>query len=76
MYHLVVREDQIMKIITDCGADMPAEELKALDITEAPLYIQFRRILPTSGGHVPKLTHHCPTFQRAIQPALREFIGD
>jgi DegV family protein with EDD domain len=30
-----------MKIITDCGADMPAEELKALDITEAPLYIQF-----------------------------------
>ncbi len=30
-----------MKIVTDCGADMPAEELKALDITEAPLYIQF-----------------------------------
>ena len=30
-----------MKIVTDCGADMPPEELKALDITEAPLYIQF-----------------------------------
>lgn len=30
-----------MKIITDCGADMPADELKALGIIEAPLYIQF-----------------------------------
>lgn len=30
-----------MKIVTDCGADMPADELKALGITEAPLYIQF-----------------------------------
>ncbi len=30
-----------MKIVTDCGADIPAEELKALDVIEAPLYIQF-----------------------------------
>jgi DegV family protein with EDD domain len=30
-----------MKIVTDCAADMPAEELEALDITQAPLYIQF-----------------------------------
>jgi len=30
-----------MKIVTDCAADLPAEELKALDITQAPLYIQF-----------------------------------
>jgi DegV family protein with EDD domain len=30
-----------MKIVTDCAADMPAEELEAYDITQAPLYIQF-----------------------------------
>ncbi len=30
-----------MKIVTDCAADLPAEELKSLDIVEAPLYIQF-----------------------------------
>jgi DegV family protein with EDD domain len=30
-----------MKIVTDCAADLPAEELEALDITQAPLYIQF-----------------------------------
>lgn len=30
-----------MKIVTDCAADMPQEELTALGITQAPLYIQF-----------------------------------
>jgi DegV family protein with EDD domain len=30
-----------MKIVTDCAADMPAEELKDLGITQAPLFIQF-----------------------------------
>ena len=30
-----------MKIVTDCAADMRAEELEALDIAQAPLYIQF-----------------------------------
>jgi DegV family protein with EDD domain len=30
-----------MKIVTDCAADMTAEELEALEITQAPLYIQF-----------------------------------
>ena len=30
-----------MKIVTDCAADMPAAELQALGVTEAPLYIQF-----------------------------------
>ena len=30
-----------MKIVTDCAADMPAEELEALGITQAPLFIQF-----------------------------------
>jgi DegV family protein with EDD domain len=30
-----------MKIVTDCAADMSADELKELGIEEAPLYIQF-----------------------------------
>lgn len=30
-----------MKIITDCAADIPADELKRLDIISAPLSIQF-----------------------------------
>jgi len=30
-----------MKIITDCAADLPNEELESLGIIQAPLYIQF-----------------------------------
>jgi DegV family protein with EDD domain len=30
-----------MKIVTDCAADMPAEELEKLGIIQAPLFIQF-----------------------------------
>ncbi len=30
-----------MKIVTDCAADLPIEELESLGITQAPLYIQF-----------------------------------
>lgn len=30
-----------MKIVTDCAADLSAEELEQLDITQAPLFIQF-----------------------------------
>lgn len=30
-----------MKIVTDCAADMSAEELQTLEITQAPLFIQF-----------------------------------
>jgi fatty acid kinase fatty acid binding subunit len=30
-----------MKIVTDCAADLPNEELESLGITQAPLYIQF-----------------------------------
>jgi DegV family protein with EDD domain len=30
-----------MKIVTDCAADMRAEELEQLDVTQAPLFIQF-----------------------------------
>ncbi len=30
-----------MKIVTDCAADLSAQELEELDITQAPLFIQF-----------------------------------
>jgi DegV family protein with EDD domain len=30
-----------MKIVTDCAADMSAEELEQLNVTQAPLFIQF-----------------------------------
>lgn len=30
-----------MKIVTDCAADMSAEELERLDVTQVPLFIQF-----------------------------------
>lgn len=30
-----------MKIVTDCAADMSAKELEQLDVTQAPLFIQF-----------------------------------
>ncbi len=30
-----------MKIVTDCAADLPAEEAASLNVTVAPLYIQF-----------------------------------
>lgn len=30
-----------MKIVTDCAADMTAEELEQLSVTQAPLFIQF-----------------------------------
>src|SRR5512143_2147684 len=30
-----------MKIVTDCAADMSAQELEELEVTQAPLFIQF-----------------------------------
>ncbi|HEX2996819.1 MAG TPA: DegV family protein, partial [Anaerolineales bacterium] len=30
-----------MKIVTDCAADLSAQELEELDIAQAPLFIQF-----------------------------------
>ncbi len=40
-YFPETRKRDFMKIVTDCAADLPAEEIEALDITQAPLYIQF-----------------------------------
>jgi DegV family protein with EDD domain len=37
----MVESETVMKIVTDCAADLPIEELETLDIIQAPLYIQF-----------------------------------
>jgi hypothetical protein len=42
-----------MKIITDCAADMSAEELGELGIIQAPLFIQFPE------GEVSSADHSC-----------------
>jgi DegV family protein with EDD domain len=40
--YLNIQEREInMKIVTDCAADLPNEELESLGIIQAPLYIQF-----------------------------------
>src|SRR5664280_381911 len=37
----MIESETAMKIVTDCAADLPIEELESLDIIQAPLYIQF-----------------------------------
>jgi DegV family protein with EDD domain len=41
MQEYIIESETKMKIVTDCAADLPNEELESLDITQAPLYIQF-----------------------------------
>lgn len=56
-----------MKIVTDCAADIPAEELKALDIVQAPLFIQFPE------GEVSSLDISADAFYdrlEAMRPAI------
>jgi DegV family protein with EDD domain len=38
---LIKKVSLAMKIVTDCAADLPSEELESLGIIQAPLYIQF-----------------------------------
>jgi DegV family protein with EDD domain len=40
-YLNIQESEYTMKIVTDCAADLPKEELESLDIIQAPLYIQF-----------------------------------
>ncbi len=37
----IQESETTMKIVTDCAADLPSEELESLGIIQAPLYIQF-----------------------------------
>jgi DegV family protein with EDD domain len=56
-----------MKIVTDSAADMPAAELQAFDVAEAPLYIQFPE------GEISSAGISADDFYdrlRAMQPAI------
>jgi len=56
-----------MKIVTDCAADMPAEELEKLGIVQAPLFIQFPE------GEVNSIDISADTFYErleAMRPAI------
>lgn len=63
-----------MKIVTDCAADIPAQELTDLGIIEAPLYIQFPEGEVNSADITPdefydRLETMRPKFPSTAQPS-------
>ncbi len=56
-----------MKIVTDCAADMPASELQALGVTQAPLFIQFPEGETSSADLSPDEFY---TRLEAMRPAI------
>jgi DegV family protein with EDD domain len=69
-----------MKIVTDCAADLPAEEREALGIIEAPLYIQFPEGEVNSADLTPdefydRLQAIHPKIPSTAQPSSGIFAG-
>ena len=69
-----------MKIVTDCAADLPAEEIEALGITQAPLYIQFPEGEVNSLDLTPdefydRLAAMHPAIPSTAQPSSGMFSG-
>jgi DegV family protein with EDD domain len=63
-----------MKIITDCAADLPWDEVASLDVTVAPLYIQFPEGETNSADISPdefydRLQEMSPNIPTTAQPA-------
>jgi len=63
-----------VKIITDCAADLPWDEVDALDVTVAPLYIQFPEGETNSADISPdefydRLQKMSPNIPTTAQPA-------
>jgi DegV family protein with EDD domain len=63
-----------MKIVTDSAADMPAEELRALGIAQAPLFIQFPEGEISSADITPddfydRLKRMYPSIPTTAQPS-------
>lgn len=63
-----------MKIVTDCAADMSAEELESLDVTQAPLFIQFpegevNALDITADDFYNRLEAMRPTIPTTAQPS-------
>ena len=69
-----------MKIVTDCAADLPAEERDQLGIVEAPLYIQFPEGEVNSADITPDEFYHRleamrPAIPSTAQPSSGLFAG-
>jgi DegV family protein with EDD domain len=69
-----------MKIVTDCAADMPAEELEKLGVTQAPLYIQFpegevNSAELTADEFYDRLEAMRPAIPTTAQPSSGIFAG-
>jgi DegV family protein with EDD domain len=67
-----------MKIVTDCAADIPAEERNALGIIEVPLYIQFPEGEVNSADITPdefydRLEAMAPRIPSTAQPSAGIF---
>lgn len=67
-----------MKIVTDCAADLPASETRALDITVAPLYISFANEVVDSSKLSPddfydRLAAMQPNVPTTSQPSAGMF---
>jgi DegV family protein with EDD domain len=63
-----------MKIVTDCAADLPADEIQALDINVAPLYIrfpegEFSSTDLTPDGFYDRLKAMAPAIPTTAQPS-------
>ncbi len=69
-----------MKIVTDCAADLPAEEIESLGITQAPLYINFpdgevSALDLTPDQFYDKLAAMHPEIPSTAQPSSGMFSG-
>jgi DegV family protein with EDD domain len=69
-----------MKILTDCAADLPVEEARLLDITVAPLFIQFPEGEVSSSDLSPdefyqRLEAMQPHIPTTAQPSAGIFTG-
>jgi DegV family protein with EDD domain len=69
-----------MKILTDCAADLPVEEAKLMDITVAPLFIQFPEGEVNSSDLSPdefyqRLEAMQPHIPTTAQPSAGIFTG-
>jgi DegV family protein with EDD domain len=69
-----------MKIVTDCAADLPADESRLMDITVAPLFIQFPEGEVNSNDLSPdefyqRLEAMQPHIPTTAQPSAGIFAG-
>jgi DegV family protein with EDD domain len=79
-HHFRKESEDFMTIVTDCAADLPAEERDRLGIIEAPLYIQFPEGEINSADLTPdqfydRLAAMYPKIPSTAQPSEGIFAG-